>query len=192
VQRGSNDLVRKEHDNVLALSRPDSPSSQPGQATTTRSQGHVTSRPTPPSSTCSLHIPTSSSDSHGSSRNGRRSISGVFNSSQEVVYTLGNPSSESATAVYANSNPDSDHSNDDFEYRQPAGVYAMSNPDSELSHDEYEYDPRFEFPPVISIRGVVAGEGGGTYPISNPDSEVSLEDFEQYPYDPSLDGMQLY
>jgi hypothetical protein len=185
--------VRKEQENLLALSRPDSPSSQPGQATTTRSQGLVTSRPTPPSSTCSLHIPTSSSDSHCSSRNAGRPTSGVVNSSQEVVYTLSNPSSESATAVYANSNPDSDHSNDDFEYRQPVGVYAMSNPDSELSHDEYEYDPRFEFLPLIGIHGMVAGagrEGGGTYPVS--DSEVSLEDFEQYPYDPSLDGMQLY
>lgn len=120
--------------------------------------------------------------------------------SQEIVYALSNPDSEPTsheeytTAANVNSNPASEHSHDDFEYRQPTGVYAMSNPDSELSHEEFEYDPRFDYaPPLAGMRAAVgSGEGGNRYPISNPDSEVSLENFEQYPYGPSLDGMQLY
>jgi len=135
------------------------------------------SRPTSLSSTSSLVVPTSGC----SSTNGGCPDSQTVDTSQEV-YGLSNPDLETpqrdgyTTSAYAKSNPDSEHSLEDVEYRQPTGVYAMSNPDSELSHEEFEYDPRFDY-------------GENTYPISNPDDEVSLEGFA---YDPSFDGMQLY
>jgi hypothetical protein len=139
-----------------------------------------------------LVVPTSGSGSCCTSTNSRPKSQAA--DTNQVVYALSNPGSEPPppTSAYANSNPDSEHSLDDFEYRQPSGVYAMSNPDSELSHEEFEYDPRFDYGPSLIGAGDGAGpscEGENGYPISNPDSEVSLQGFA---YDPSFDGMQLY
>lgn len=193
-QREDESSGRQENLLTVAVDDNHSPSSQ---ISTAHGQGHlrqIISRPTALSSTSSLASRSGSNSSVGYPKGAEA------NTSREAVYALSNPDSEpppheeyTSAGVYANSNPDSEHPPDEFECRQPAGVYAMSNPDSELSHEEFEYDPRFDYTSsLMGTTGAGAGEGENHYPISNPDSEVSLENFEQYPYDPSLDGMQLY